>query len=623
MSQDPLLHRTIAGKYLVESFLGGGAMGAVYRARQVALDRVVAIKVMRGELATDRSFVARFHREALAASRLGHPNSINVSDFGEEPDGLLYLVMEYVAGRTLEYAIGVEAPFSQQDTVDILSQVLSALAVAHDAGIVHRDLKPENILLLEGMDDEGNPTRTVKVCDFGIASMMDSLAAEVPSTLQPQNVDLRPNLTSVGAILGTPAYMSPEQAQGHKPDARSDLYSLGAVLYEMLTRRTPFEATTQEEMVMKQVTATPVDPRTHFPAHPALAAVCMRALAKSPDARFPSARAMRAELRATLQDLPLGTPSTIDRVRRTQPASVGLGAAAGGDFAGRGVTANQETLVALAPPPSGRPLHATTISPGSARAGHGRWFVGGGLAVLLLCGVGAAIAWSRREGPRDATTVATWASVAPSDSTTPPSAPSAVPAPVAVPEPVVSATTITTATSLRGSARPTGAATTAAALPVPTADPVPTPATPATVAPVPTSAAAPSSLAVVVPPPAPSLVPTVAPAPPFSPASARVSATVTGVGRTSRSAVASVVSHVSFDACYRNSLKALGRAEGGSGTAHLEIDEDGVVQSARVVLPGPLSSAAPCFAGLLRGQRMAAPDTGGATADLAFTLVPQ
>ncbi|NOU26668.1 MAG: hypothetical protein HOO96_02085, partial [Polyangiaceae bacterium] len=111
--------------------------------------------------------------------------------------------------------------------------------------------------------------------------------------------------------------------------------------------------------------------------------------------------------------------------------------------------------------------------------------------------------------------------------------------------------------------------------------------------------------------------------PPFSPASARVSATVTGVGRTSRSAVASVVSHVSFDACYRNSLKALGRAEGGSGSAHLEIDEDGVVQSVRVVLPGPLSSAAPCFAGLLRGQRMAAPDTGGATADLAFTLVPQ
>ncbi|NOU32844.1 MAG: serine/threonine protein kinase, partial [Polyangiaceae bacterium] len=366
MSQDPLLHRTIAGKYLVESFLGGGAMGAVYRARQVALDRVVAIKVMRGELATDRSFVARFHREALAASRLGHPNSINVSDFGEEPDGLLYLVMEYVAGRTLEYAIGMEAPFSQQDTVDILSQVLSALAVAHDAGIVHRDLKPENILLLEGMDDEGNPTRTVKVCDFGIASMMDSLAAEVPSTLQPQNVDVRPNLTSVGAILGTPAYMSPEQAQGHKPDARSDLYSLGAVLYEMLTRRTPFEATTQEEMVMKQVTATPVDPRTHFPAHPALASVCMRALAKSPDSRFPSARAMRAELRATLQDLPLGTLSTIDRVRRTQPAAVGLGAAAGGDFAGSGVTANQETLVALAPPPSGRPLHATTVSPGSA-----------------------------------------------------------------------------------------------------------------------------------------------------------------------------------------------------------------------------------------------------------------
>ncbi len=619
MSQDPLLHRTIAGKYLVESFLGGGAMGAVYRARQVALDRVVAIKVMRGELATDRSFVARFHREALAASRLGHPNSINVSDFGEEPDGLLYLVMEYVAGRTLEYAIGMEAPFSQQDAVDILSQVLSALAVAHDAGIVHRDLKPENILLLEGMDDEGNPTRTVKVCDFGIASMMDSLAAEVPSTLQPQNVDVRPNLTSVGAILGTPAYMSPEQAQGHKPDARSDLYSLGAVLYEMLTRRTPFEATTQEEMVMKQVTATPVDPRTHFPAHPALASVCMRALAKSPDARFPSARAMRAELRATLQDLPLGTPSTIDRVRRTQPAAVGLGAGAGGNFAGNGVSANQETLVALAPPPSGRPLHATTVSPGSARTGRGRWFVGGGVALLLLCGAGAAIAWSRRERPPS---VATTSAESPTAVALAPAAPSSLPAPdPAASAPIASSSAVATTPSPRGNARPTSAATTAAALPIPTAEPVPTPAGPAPAAPAPTPEL--PAPVVVVPPPAPSVAPSVAPAPPFSPTNARVTAAVTGVGRTSRSAVASVVSHVSFDACYKNSLKALGRAEGGSGSAHLEIDEDGVVQSVRVVLPGPLSAAAPCFAGLLRGQRMAAPDTGGATADLAFTLVPQ
>src|SRR5579864_7327786 len=171
-----LIGRTIAGKFVVEELLGAGAMGAVYRARQIALEKTVAIKVMHGEHAHDAMFAARFHREAKAASRLNHPNSMQVIDFGAEPDGLLYIAMEYLDGRSLHRLLREEWPLPAARIADITMQMLAALAVAHDMGVVHRDLKPENVMVLRTTDDDGRPKDLVKVCDFGIAKITDSRA---------------------------------------------------------------------------------------------------------------------------------------------------------------------------------------------------------------------------------------------------------------------------------------------------------------------------------------------------------------------------------------------------------------------------------------------------------------
>lgn len=177
---DTLIGRVIANKFAIESLLGQGAMGAVYRARQIALEKMVAIKVLHGEHADDATFAARFHREAKAASRLNHPNSIQIIDFGEEPDGLLYIAMEYLDGIDLHRTIERDWPLPDERIIDILSQVLAALSVAHEMRVVHRDLKPENIMITTNVDDEGRPHDLVKVCDFGIAKLTESIPPPPP-----------------------------------------------------------------------------------------------------------------------------------------------------------------------------------------------------------------------------------------------------------------------------------------------------------------------------------------------------------------------------------------------------------------------------------------------------------
>ena len=231
---DHLIGRLLAGKFRVDARLGAGGMGTVYRARQIALERTVAVKVLNQEISADPEFADRFWREARAASRLDHANSIRVLDFGQEPDGLLYLVMEYVEGSDL-CDWSQRKPVERKAIVDVLSQVLGALAVAHDMSVVHRDLKPENIMIVRGTSDDGRAIDVVKVCDFGIAKFLDSSRAS--------QVGLKHSTT--GLIVGTPAYMSPEQARGEKQDARSDLYAVGVILYELLTGLVPFEAETQ------------------------------------------------------------------------------------------------------------------------------------------------------------------------------------------------------------------------------------------------------------------------------------------------------------------------------------------------------------------------------------------
>src|SRR5580693_7261491 len=162
-----MVGRTIAGKFAIEARLGAGAMGTVYRARQLALDKTVAIKVLNGGLEADPTFTERFRREARAASRLDHVNSIRVFDFGQDTDGLLYLVMEYVEGRDLRAVLSELGALAPSGVVDVLGQVLAALSVAHDMGVMHRDLKPENIMIVRAVGDDGEPMDLVKVCDFG------------------------------------------------------------------------------------------------------------------------------------------------------------------------------------------------------------------------------------------------------------------------------------------------------------------------------------------------------------------------------------------------------------------------------------------------------------------------
>jgi len=316
--EDSLVGRTIAGKFAIEAHIGSGAMGQVYRARHLALEKTVAVKVLHQDLARDETFAARFHREAKAASRLDHPNSMRVIDFGAEPDGMLYIAMEYLDGRDLLRVIADESPFPEARVVDILTQALAALVVAHDMGVIHRDLKPENIMVLDGTDDEGNRIDLVKVCDFGIAKISGrSTDSGGPGTV-------RGPLTTQGLVVGTPEYMSPEQGMGDPLDARSDLYSIGVILFQLLVGRLPFQAETALGIVFKQVNEPPPIPSTLRPGVDAhLEAVCLKALSKRREDRYQTAREMRSALRAFFgtdvtrgASVPMSMPATARLGRR-------------------------------------------------------------------------------------------------------------------------------------------------------------------------------------------------------------------------------------------------------------------------------------------------------------------
>jgi serine/threonine-protein kinase len=297
---DPaLIGRRVAGKFVVEKFLGGGAMGAVYRARDTSLERKVALKVMHPAVAIDPNFVGRFHREARAASRLDHPNSMRVIEFGEEPDGLLYIAMEYLEGRDLYKVIHEDWPLSDARIADVMMKALAALMMAHEMGVIHRDLKPENIMVLNRKDDEGQDI--IKVCDFGIAKITET--DDAPDNA-PKTVGAK--LTTAGLVVGTPEYMSPEQARGEKLDARSDLYSMGIILYQLLTGRTPFLADTALAVVLKHISDAPEPPQRIYPGvHRGLEAICLRALAKTKEDRFQSARDMRTAIKSVMEGRPI------------------------------------------------------------------------------------------------------------------------------------------------------------------------------------------------------------------------------------------------------------------------------------------------------------------------------
>lgn len=278
--------RVVAGKYRVESMLGEGGMGRVFRATQLTLDKPVVLKVLRQNLLSDERTVARFQREAKAASRLNHPNSISVLDFGQDESGALYIAMEYVAGRDLHYILTREWPLPEARTVRIVSQVLSALADAHRAGVIHRDLKPENIMV---EPRHGGEVDFVKVLDFGIAKIQEAEGEEG----QP--------LTRAGFVCGTPEYMSPEQARGMGLDQRSDLYAVGVILYQLTSGMLPFEADSAVGLATKHLTELPRPPsmrRGDLTLSAAMERLILKALSKSPADRPQTADAFKAELSA-------------------------------------------------------------------------------------------------------------------------------------------------------------------------------------------------------------------------------------------------------------------------------------------------------------------------------------
>jgi hypothetical protein len=279
---DSLIGETLGGKYRVLHQIGRGGMGVVYEAEHVGLGKRVAIKLMLEKYTDDTEAVARFHREALAAGRIGNPHIIEIFDMGKAPDGRSFVVMELLSGFPLAKVLEMSGALPPWRAVQIMRQVLRAVEAAHAKGIIHRDLKPDNIFLIQQREDQD----FVKLLDFGISKVL-SVEEQVAIT----------TLTTTGVVMGTPLYMAPEQALGNRVDRHADIYACGVILYEMLAGRPPFDGPTYAALVGKLLTAPPPPLGELRPGLPAsLVRAVHRALAKEPGDRFDSAEQFAAAL---------------------------------------------------------------------------------------------------------------------------------------------------------------------------------------------------------------------------------------------------------------------------------------------------------------------------------------
>jgi serine/threonine-protein kinase len=316
---DPNIGRDILdGQFQILQKIGSGGMGSVYKAAQPAMNRMVAVKILHPKLTNRKDLVSRFRREARAMSHLEHPNTVKVLLYGELDDGSLYIVMEYLEGKNLNQVVRKEGPLPPERAVPILIQVCGALQEAHLQGIIHRDLKPENIFL----STNGGLRDYPKVLDFGLAKVTER--------------ELRPGsimLTQEGMVFGTPEFMSPEQAQGKTLDARSDIYSLAVILYEVLTGKLPFDAKTPMEYIQAHVTKPPIAldqrvPGKKFPA--GLGNALMKAMEKAPEKRFGSAAEFATALkpfgggRGFTSMMPKGTAQQVLQVQEIPAAAEDL-----------------------------------------------------------------------------------------------------------------------------------------------------------------------------------------------------------------------------------------------------------------------------------------------------------
>ncbi len=300
-TKDPWVGRTFKdGAYTLERLLGTGASGRVYLGHHVAMAQKVAIKILHSSYQNDADLTARFRQEGEAAQRIRHVNVVNVLDFGQEPDGALYLVSEYLSGHNLDTLMshgGVPRPLR---CLGIMTQILDAVHAAHQNGVIHRDLKPKNVFIRTTRSPDGRVQDRVKILNFGIASVHDA------------DTDRR---ISTEIVAGAPAYMSPEQCRGEAADARSDIYACGCLLFLMLTGKQAFSGATPIEVIRKQVDELPRRPselRDGLKAE--FDAVVLRALQKAPRRRYQTAEAFQADLRAllTATALPEATLSSLE-----------------------------------------------------------------------------------------------------------------------------------------------------------------------------------------------------------------------------------------------------------------------------------------------------------------------
>ena len=380
----------INDRYEVHKRIGRGGMADVFSARDLLLDRQVAIKVLFPEFATDENFVERFRREAQAAANLSHPNIVNVYDWGKY-EGTYFIAMEEVEGRTLGEILADQKQLTSQQAAEVASEVAAALGFAHEKGVAHRDIKPANILI--GSNGQ------VKVADFGIARVM--------------NAPTEANLTQVGSVMGTATYFSPEQAQGAQPDPRSDLYSLGIVMYEMVAGRPPFTGENPVSIAYKQVHDLP-QPLVNIVADvpKPYEAIVAKLLAKDPKLRYPSAGALRDDIRRFRNDEPVqalvaavAARATVDtaaanatRSGTITPSSTPTTVAAAVGATATGPARAQQvpsTGMYEAGYPTGASLDAAYYDTGSSRTG---WYALAAFLALVALVVGGVLLFQALSG---------------------------------------------------------------------------------------------------------------------------------------------------------------------------------------------------------------------------------